>query len=71
MKKQNVVQQDTFVKLRGLPYRVSHDEIEQFFDGKKIILLIHYIYCFCINQYLAKANIIKIKIYKNPPIYDT
>lgn len=37
MKKQNVVQQDTFIKLRGLPYSCSYGEIEKFFEGKPSI----------------------------------
>lgn len=34
MRKQCVVQAETFVKLRGLPYSVSPNEIEVFFQGK-------------------------------------
>ena len=36
MRKQNIVQHDTVVKLRGLPWRVSEKEIEDFFEGKAI-----------------------------------
>ncbi|XP_059609897.1 heterogeneous nuclear ribonucleoprotein H3 isoform X2 [Phlebotomus argentipes] len=36
MRKQCVVQADTFVKLRGLPYSVSPGEIETFFEGLEL-----------------------------------
>uniref|UniRef100_A0A1L8DFZ5 Putative splicing factor hnrnp-f n=1 Tax=Nyssomyia neivai TaxID=330878 RepID=A0A1L8DFZ5_9DIPT len=36
MRKQCVVQADTFVKLRGLPYSVSPNEIETFFEGLEL-----------------------------------
>lgn len=34
LNKQHVVQMDTFIKLRGLPYSITPQEIEQFFEGK-------------------------------------
>lgn len=34
LNKQHVVQMDTFIKLRGLPYSITPAEIEQFFEGK-------------------------------------
>jgi hypothetical protein len=34
LKRQNVMQQDTFIKLRGLPFSCKLEEIEQFFEGK-------------------------------------
>ncbi|XP_055700404.1 heterogeneous nuclear ribonucleoprotein H isoform X2 [Phlebotomus papatasi] len=36
MRKQCVVQAETFVKLRGLPYSVSPNEIETFFEGLEL-----------------------------------
>jgi RNA recognition motif-containing protein len=34
LKRQNLVQQDTFIKLRGLPFSCKTEDIEQFFQGK-------------------------------------
>jgi heterogeneous nuclear ribonucleoprotein F/H len=36
LKRQNVMQQDTFIKLRGLPFSCKLEEIEQFFEGLEI-----------------------------------
>lgn len=33
LKRQNLVQQDTFIKLRGLPFSCKSEDIEQFFQG--------------------------------------
>lgn len=34
LKRQNLVQQDTFIKLRGLPFSCKNEDIEQFFQGE-------------------------------------
>lgn len=39
LKRQNVVQHDTFVKLRGLPYTCKPEDIEKFFEGKLFMSL--------------------------------
>jgi hypothetical protein len=34
IRRQNAVQQDNFIKLRGLPFSCKAEDIEQFFQGK-------------------------------------
>lgn len=43
MRKQNIVQHDTVVKLRGLPWRVTVEEIVKFFDGMSLFLPVYLI----------------------------
>lgn len=35
IKRQNSVNQDTFVKLRGLPFSCKQEDVQEFFEGKR------------------------------------
>lgn len=56
LKRQNLVQHDTFIKLRGLPFSCKAEDIEQFFEGR------FWAFPTCFTVHVAQAWLSSLRI---------